>query len=113
MNEILEKLKNYGADVDETCQRFVGDEGLYIECLHSFVSDESFTLLGLALKNGNLKEAFEQAHGLKGISANLGLTNVYQAISIIVEELRANKIPACNLYEQILKYRNEIKDIIK
>ena len=41
-----------------------------------------------AKHNPKSKAAFEAAHTLKGVSANLGLTDLYDSVFPLVEELR-------------------------
>jgi HPt (histidine-containing phosphotransfer) domain-containing protein len=43
------------------------------------------------LDSGNLKEAFEAAHSLKGVTGNLSLTPLYEKLNSITEFLREEK----------------------
>lgn len=42
MKSILDKLEKYGVNMEETMARFINDEGLYLECLDSFLNDLCF-----------------------------------------------------------------------
>ena len=89
MEKILEKeLEELGVELDEVMERFIGDEDLYFECMEQFVQDPAFGKLGESLGIRDYEEAFSQAHSLKGVSGNLGLTKMYQAVCEIVEPLR-------------------------
>ena len=89
MGTLVEKVREYGADVDGAMERFLDDEDLYEKCLLTFVDDESFAGVKNALENKDYEQAFNCAHTLKGVAANLGLTPLYDAIVGIVEPLRA------------------------
>lgn len=89
MGTLVEKVRTYGADVSGAMERFLDDEDLYEKCLLTFVDDESFAGLKEAIDNKDYEQAFNCAHTLKGVAANLGLTPLYDAIVGIVEPLRA------------------------
>lgn len=84
-------LRAYGADVQGAMTRFLDDGELYIDCLRMFMLDESFTTLGEALESPDYQRAFDAAHTLKGVAANLGLTPMLGPINAIVEPLRAGR----------------------
>lgn len=88
MGTLIEEIRAYGADVDGALERFLDDEDLYEKCLLTFVDDESFAGLKEALDGKDYEQAFNCAHTLKGVAANLGLTPLYEAIVGIVEPLR-------------------------
>jgi len=82
-------LREYGADVDGALQRMMNDEDFYAECICGFLEDDAFPLLKQTLDRADYTAAFEYAHALKGVAANLGLTPVYRAVCDITEPLRA------------------------
>lgn len=113
MTEILRKLQDYGANIDTAINRFMGDEELYISCLHSFADDPGFSKLGEALESKDLTHAFEYAHALKGVAANLSLTPLLNRICDIVEPLREKKGSDWNsLYQNILQELHKIREIL-
>ena len=73
MEELFDSLKNWGCDVDGALARFIGDRELYRSCLHTAAGDQNFELLPEALRAGEMGRAFECAHTLKGMLANMGL----------------------------------------
>lgn len=89
MSALLDELKSWGCDVDGAMERFIDDEELYCMCLGSVMEDENFGGLRTALLQHDVKNAFEHAHTLKGVLANMGLTPMYDIIVQIVEPLRA------------------------
>ncbi|MEG0689192.1 MAG: Hpt domain-containing protein [Hungatella sp.] len=84
----MKKLKEYGADVEGAMGRFLGDVELYKTCFSALLADESFPQLGEALLEQNYAKAFENAHTLKGIIGNMGITPLYLVICNMVETMR-------------------------
>lgn len=113
MSALLDALKDWGCDIDGALERFVGDEELYVICLNKVLSDQAFVGLGEALKKGETKEAFDSAHTLKGVLANMGLTPMYDIAVRIVEPLRMeadeNLMP---VYEELLQAKNKLEALI-
>lgn len=118
MSELTEKLSAYGVDVPLAMERFVGDEDMYLYCLELFISDKAFPELGYAIDAMDYKTAFEKAHSLKGVSANLGLQALYDSICEIVEPLRAadKNIPDINdlkaKYKTVLDSLEVVKTLV-
>lgn len=110
---IIEELEQWGCDIEDAMTRFLDDEEFYITCLHTMVQDPSYGKLGAALQEGDVQEAFEQAHTLKGVLANMGLTPIYDVVVRLVEPLRAgnaeNLLP---VYEELLAANERLKEII-
>ncbi len=91
MSALIDDLKAYGADTEGAMERLVDDEELYMTCLVSFKDDPCFPALDQAFSSKDYKVAFEQAHALKGVAGNLGLTPLYTSICNLVEALRASE----------------------
>lgn len=88
---LMNRLTQYGADIDGILERFMGDTELYQSCFRQFVEDDSFAQLRRAVEAADSKRAFEAAHTLKGTAGNMGLTPIYQLLCETVEELRAGR----------------------
>lgn len=88
MSQFRELFEAYGADYELTMSRFLGDETKYLRFLDLLFLDDNLQTLGDALAAGDLDGAFGAAHTLKGISGNLGLTPLYNAVCEIVAPLR-------------------------
>ena len=84
----IEKLKEYGANVDEGLQRCMGNEDFYIKMVNMMLADNSIDKLKEAIAENNLDTAFEAAHALKGVAANLSLTPISDPAVEITELLR-------------------------
>ena len=105
----VEKLKDFGANVEKGISRCAGSEALYLRLVGICVGELSSGELGEALAAGDLDRAFEIAHKLKGGVNNLELTPVAVPIGELTELLR-NKTPGDydKLYGDIVKETNAL-----
>ena len=85
----IEKLREYGADVDEGLARCMNMEDFYIGLVEKALADNRLPLLEQQIGKGDLDAAFETAHALKGMYANLSLSPLTQPVSEITELLRS------------------------
>jgi len=88
---LLGRLTAWGCDIPSALPRFLDDKGMYAMFVKQVVDEPSFTLLGQAIQEGDAKAAFEKAHELKGVVANMSLTPLFNRVVLIVEPLRAGK----------------------
>ena len=73
------------------------------------LKNDSFDKLEKLLAEGNLEEAFEQAHALKGVMGNLAVTPIYDPLSNITESLRAKEnLDYVSLYKPIKELRDKL-----
>ena len=114
MATLLNELRAMGCDIDEALERFLDNEQFYVECLEKFLDDGVFPNLETSLSSSNVEESFQNAHNLKGVCANLGLTPMYTIIYDMVEDLRVGKMPenAMERFHQIQKLRDDIKQLL-
>lgn len=113
MNTVIKDLELWGCDIQGALERFIGDEELYVSCLHSVINDPAYDKLGDALDAGNAKEAFEYAHTLKGVLANMGLTPIYDIDVLLVEPLRAGKCERLMpIYQELLQANEKLKGML-
>lgn len=114
MEALLQNLRNWGCDIEGASERFLGDMELYRDCLEMLVQDEAFEKMKQALRRGEAETAFEEAHALKGVLANLGLTPMYDMIVQIVEPLRIGDttalLPFC---EELLQARENLRRVLE
>jgi len=85
----LEKLKNYGANVDEGLTRCMNNADFYIMLVNKAMADNKLEQLEQQIGDKNLDSAFETAHALKGMYANLSLDPLTVPVSEITELLRS------------------------
>ena len=85
----IEKLTEYGADVKAALEICMNNEDFYLRMVNLMLQDNQVENLQKAVAEGNLDAAFEAAHALKGVTANLGLTPIRTPATEITELLRA------------------------
>lgn len=84
----IDKLAELGADVEKGVARCMGKEDFYLKLVGMVISDDGYERLQAAIEAGDLDEAFERAHALKGSVANVSLTPLLEPISEMTEQLR-------------------------
>lgn len=93
MDEKFRKqLEENGADVNTTLKRFMGNESLYMKYIMKFLEDKNYEGIISNFEKGDYKAVFNSAHGLKGVTANLGLNPVNAAAAQITELLRNKQV---------------------
>lgn len=92
MQGFKEIFEEYGADYQSTMERFMGNEALYLKFLDMLFEDENLHKLGESVAGGHLEEAFEAVHTLKGVTANMGLLPLNNAVCDMVEPLRKKEV---------------------
>lgn len=76
-----------GGSYEEVIAILRKDERI-VKFLSRFPADESYAGLTAAIAAGDVKNAFELAHKLKGVALNLGLKNLAATASAICEQYR-------------------------
>lgn len=84
----IDSLREFGAEVEEGLVRCLNKEDFYLMLVNKAREDNMLTQLAEQLKEKRLDEAFETAHALKGMYANLSLTPLAAPISVMTEMLR-------------------------
>ena len=112
-DEIFSALAKWECDLEGALERFLDDKELYLVCLQTLAEDSNFEKLGIALKEDNISKAFDYAHTLKGVFANLGLTPMLSVVETIVEPLRIGVSDNLDVPYKILLEQNEkLKEIL-
>ena len=108
----IDKLNEFGADTKEGLSRCMGMESLYLKLAGMAPDEKNFDLLKQAVEAGNLDQAFEAAHALKGVMANLSLNPISEKVGEITELLRG-RTPADYgpMVDEILELRDQLKKL--
>ena len=85
----MDKLREFGADVDTGLARCMNNESFYIMLIGKVIEDKRLALLEKQLADRELDKAFETAHALKGMYANLSLDPLTKPVSEMTELLRS------------------------
>ena len=89
MDEKFRKqMEENGANIDTTLDRFMGNEALYMKFIMKFLEDKNFEALVENIEKSDFEGAFNSAHALKGVTANLGLDPINARAAQITELLR-------------------------
>ncbi len=112
MNSVmLEKLAGAGADIDQTLQRFMNNEGIYVKFLGKFLNDPSYKGLEESMDKKDYEEALKQAHTLKGVAGNLGLTPIFKAADTMVTKFRAGDLDGID--DEFEKLKTDYSDMVE
>lgn len=105
----IEKLEEFGVNTKEGLTRCMNKEAFYFKMLKMGLANDSFEKLESAIAEGNLENAFEYAHALKGVLGNLALTPIYTPLAEMTEMLRAKRdANYAEIYKPILELRNTL-----
>lgn len=106
----LEKLREFGADVDSGVARCANNGTLYLRLVGITIQELLSKDLGDALNEDNLDKAFQIAHKLKGGVTNLSLTPISNPLCELTELLRnKTKGDYQALYSTILSKAKELE----
>lgn len=83
-----EEMQTY-IDLDSALGRVRGNKGLYKRMLGMFTGSEEFSAMEDALQNKDYARGAEVAHGIKGMTGNLGLNRVFETSEQLMVQMRA------------------------
>lgn len=92
------KLSRAGVDVNQGLKRLNNSSEFYESLLMKFCDDTRYEQLKNAMDQGDMQQAFQHAHALKGAAGNLSLVRLYNALAPVVEELRRGNLEAAREY---------------
>ena len=107
-------FEHAGINVDSALRRFMDDEKIYCSFLYRFLSDNLMSQLSDAIADGDVRQAFEVAHTMKGVCANLSLDSINNILNPMVEVLRKGSLDGLNEeYEKLSSVYSEVNAVIK
>lgn len=110
MDEKFRKqMEENGANVNTTLERFMGNEALYMKFIMKFLDDKNFEALVENIAAGDYEGAFNSAHALKGVTANLGLDPINAAATQITELLRNKQAQEVDV-EKLKECREQLEE---
>lgn len=112
---LMEELKNLGADVEEGLNRVMGDRDLYDMMLGMFLdSVKEYAIVLEEFGAGDLDGLIQKVHTLKGITGNLALTPLFVGYTEILGLLRAGRAEEGRTgYEKLLPIQSAIIECIQ
>lgn len=85
---IIDGLIRWGADPNAAIKRMLGDEELFFKLMNDFIKSPDWDMLLELINNESFKDAFVIAHRMKGSSADLSLTPLYESLCYVTDDLR-------------------------
>jgi len=76
-------------NVEDGSQRVMNNTKLYAKLLVKFKDDKNFCEIEAALREGDFARAQNAAHTLKGLTANLSLTELYKQCVELEAQIKA------------------------
>lgn len=90
--KLTTELNAIGADVNEGLEICMNMKPLYKKLLEMFVRDPNFALMQAAIEEGDCPKAYEYAHALKGVTANIGFRHLWEPLIRIMQEMKEEHI---------------------
>lgn len=115
---VQEVYGRLGADYDEIVCR-MGKEERVKRFILKLPQDGSFSRLCTAMTENNAEEAFREAHTLKGLGLNLGLTEIANKAMLLTDGLRTGVINTeaeqlfaefAEAYDETIRYIGMLSD---
>ena len=85
----IDALHGWGADTEDGLRRCMNNEAFYLRLTEKAARDASYDKLKEASEAKDLTRAFELAHALKGVTANLALTPLQKPVTERSDLLKA------------------------
>ncbi len=103
----IETLRRFGANTQDGLGRCMNNEAFYLRLVKMSLDDANFAKLETAVGENDKKAAFEAAHALKGVMANLALTPLCLPLSEMTELLRAGEDADYASYLERIRQKRE------
>ena len=106
-------IKSDYLNIDSALKRVGGNETLYKKLLTHFLNDNHVDVLNEAVEKGDYEIAAQNAHTIKGVSANLSLDNLRQMAADIEAQLKSGQDATALLselnatFDKTIEYINE------
>lgn len=107
--KLFTALDSLGVDTEGTINRFVGNEDIYVKFLKGYIEEGRMPAIYAALEGKNTDELIIKVHKLKGVSGNLGMTELYELAEDVITRLRNGSYDGV---EELLKQINSVYDRI-
>jgi len=100
-------------DVEDGIKRVMNNSKLYVKLLGKFKEDTNLNDLTAAIAEGNLENARNKAHTLKGLAANLSLIELQKQALEIESQLKEGVVEQSKLDEVRNIYNITIEQVDK
>ena len=111
--QVSDMLKEAGINVKTAMNRFFDNEEMYFSFLHKFTEDGLMKKIKLYIEQNQVKDAFDAAHTLKGVCANLSIDSMNEVLNPMVEVLRTGSMEGLlSQYDKLDEVYKEVINII-
>jgi HPt (histidine-containing phosphotransfer) domain-containing protein len=108
-----EALQEIGVDISVILNRFSGNNGLMEKFVRKFPQDNTFNELKAAIAAKKYDDIETTAHTLKGVSGNLGFTELYTQSAALITAIREKRFAdADKLCPVVVEICGKINDIL-
>ena len=105
----IDALNALGADTKTGLARCMDNEEFYLKMVRMCLEDDRYQKLPEAIKNGEIKQAFDYAHALKGTLGNVSLNSLLTPVTEITELARAEQTDGYD--EWLVKLKEEYEKL--
>jgi HPt (histidine-containing phosphotransfer) domain-containing protein len=98
---------------EEGVRRVLNNNKLYVKLLVKFKAETNLDDLGAALAAGDMEKAQTAAHTIKGVTANLSLTELYKQALEIETQIKARSVKEGALEAVKNAYEETVKSVEK
>ncbi|MBQ6493114.1 MAG: hypothetical protein IJI92_04540 [Erysipelotrichaceae bacterium] len=110
----IEKLREYGADIDHARISFEGDDAFYLHLIELFIKKNDYKVLCKMVRKNDYRKAYETILNMKGVSGNLSLDPLFRLCSEVTEHLyNADELDYEPYLKQIKKQLDLLADLNK
>lgn len=114
MEQLLADLEEWGADGKGAMKRLYADGPYYAALVGAFADDLRFRALEIAMGAKDYSEAYTLAHGLMNDALKLGLTPLFEPLSLFADRLRTRSFKdAPHFYEAVLPPRENLRKMVR
>ena len=112
----MENQENKYIDVTSALARVRGNKAIYKKMLGMFLQSNSFADFENILSQKDYAKASEIAHGIKGMTGNLGMNTLFELSSKLMVEMKTGAAPdeqnLKNYRETLIKTKEEAEKLV-
>jgi HPt (histidine-containing phosphotransfer) domain-containing protein len=100
-------------DKEDGLKRVMNNSRLYVKLLAKFKTETNLDELTAALASGNMENARVQAHTIKGLAANLSLSELFKQILELETQIKAGSADAGQIEKVKTVFAETLKEVDK
>jgi len=100
-------------NVEDGCKRVMNNLKLFVKLLSKFKEDKNFEGICAFLAEGDMEKAQISAHTLKGLTANLSLTELYKQCVELESQIKARSVNPQQIEKVKTVYEQTLAEVDK